>query len=289
MGDQFYVILPSNSSMDIYPDNKISNFKVHLANPLKLDSTKWEVGLSEIQFPHLWYNIREGKNTIEKEIHNLTLEEINYLYPIDDTADVTTETAKRIKLLSEKPDGVDITFRANITIPSGYYSSIEKLLEKLEEQDRRSIRPIAFKYEELSRCINVNIPKQCKLFFHDSDIAKCLGFKAQRIVEEGDKKSDVMSSIETNKVVYIYTDIIQNQHVGQFKVPLLRVIPVTSKYGEISCMQYDRPHFIPLSQADIHTIEINIKDDTGQFISFEAGRVLVTLVFRRKSAKFYND
>ena len=57
MGDQFYVILPSNSSMDIYPDNKISNFKVHLANPLKLDSTKWEVGLSEIQFPHLWYNM----------------------------------------------------------------------------------------------------------------------------------------------------------------------------------------------------------------------------------------
>ena len=47
-----------------------------------------------------------------------------------------------------------------------------------------------------------------------------------------------MSSIETNKVVYIYNDIIQNQHVGQFKVPLLRVIPVTLKYGEISCMQY---------------------------------------------------
>ena len=284
MDDQFYIILPSNSSMDIYPDNKICNFKVHLANPLKLKPSKWEVGLSEIQFPHLWHNIREGKNTIEKEIHNLTAEELNYLYPTDENG-----KEKREKLLSEKPDGVDIAFRAKITIPSGYYSNIEKLLEKLEEQDRRSIRPIVFKYEELSRCVNVNIPKQCKLFFHDSDIAKCLGFKAQRIVEEGDKKSDVMSSIETNKVVYIYTDIIQNQHVGQFKVPLLHVIPVTSKYGEISCMQYDRPHFIPLSQADIHTIEINIKDDTGQFISFEAGRVLVTLVFRRKSAKFYND
>ena len=65
-------------------------------------------------------------------------------------------------------------------------------MEKLEEQDRRSIRPIAFKYEELSRCINVNVPKQCKLFFHDSDIAKCLGFKAQRIVEEGDKNDHVI-------------------------------------------------------------------------------------------------
>ena len=68
---------------DIYPDNKISNFKVYLANPLQLDSAKWEVGLSEIQFPHLWYNIREGKNIIEKEILNLTVDELNYLYPIE--------------------------------------------------------------------------------------------------------------------------------------------------------------------------------------------------------------
>ena len=34
--------------------------------------------------------------------------------------------------------------------------------------------------------------------------------------------------------------------------------------------------------------EIDLKDDTGESISFESGKVIVTLVFRRKSAKFYN-
>ena len=97
MDDPFYIILPSNKQL-IYPDNKICNFKVHLANPLKLEPSKWEVGLSEIQFPHLWHNIREGKNTIEKEIHNLTTEELNYLYPTDENG-----KEKREKLLSEKP------------------------------------------------------------------------------------------------------------------------------------------------------------------------------------------
>ena len=253
--DQFYVILPSNSSMDIYPDNKISNFKVYLANPLQLDSAKWEVGLSEIQFPHLWYNIREGKNIIEKQILNLTVDELNYIYPIEKGKDIAAETAKRRKLMSEKSDEIVVAFRKKIIVPPGYYSNIEKLLEmlhRLEHED--DIRPTEFKYETHSRRVNVKVPKQCKINFLDSDIARCLGFKAQRIVEEGDHVSDVISSIETNKDVYVYTDIIQNQHVSQFKVPLLRVIPVTSKYSEIDCMQYDRPHFISINQNDIQTI-----------------------------------
>ena len=54
------------------------------------------------------------------------------------------------------------------------------------------IRPTEFKYETHPRRVNVNVPKQCKLNFLDSDIARCLGFKAQRIVEEGDHVSDVI-------------------------------------------------------------------------------------------------
>ena len=66
MSDQFYLTLPSNSSMDLYPDNKISSYKVNLPNTLHLDPLKWEVGLSEIQFVHTWYNVRKGKNIIRK-------------------------------------------------------------------------------------------------------------------------------------------------------------------------------------------------------------------------------
>ena len=46
-----YVTLPSNSSMDIYPDKKISSFKVNL--PETVDPEHREVALKEIQFPQL--------------------------------------------------------------------------------------------------------------------------------------------------------------------------------------------------------------------------------------------
>ena len=61
---EFYVTLPSNSSMQCFPDNKTSNFVTKLSRTPQLDG-EWEVGLAEIVYPHTWYNIREGKNSVE--------------------------------------------------------------------------------------------------------------------------------------------------------------------------------------------------------------------------------
>ena len=47
--------------MDIYPNNKISSFKVNLSETLQVDSERWEVALKEIQFPYLWYNVKKDK------------------------------------------------------------------------------------------------------------------------------------------------------------------------------------------------------------------------------------
>ena len=60
MESEFYVILPSNSSMQYFPDNKTSNFVTKLSKTVQLDG-ECEVGLAEIDYPHTWYNISEGK------------------------------------------------------------------------------------------------------------------------------------------------------------------------------------------------------------------------------------
>ena len=49
--------------MQYFPDNKTSNFVTKLPRTLQLDG-EWEVGLAEIDYPHTWYNIREGKNSV---------------------------------------------------------------------------------------------------------------------------------------------------------------------------------------------------------------------------------
>ena len=58
MNEQFYLVLPTKSSLNIFEENKTS-YKVQLPYPLELDITKWEVALSETQFPNNFSTIRE--------------------------------------------------------------------------------------------------------------------------------------------------------------------------------------------------------------------------------------
>ena len=266
MNNQFFIVLPSNSSMDLFPDNKTSNFKVHLSNNLELDSSRWEVALSEIQFQHTWYNIREGKNAIYKELKNVPHE-------------------KEI-----------VGIRTKITIPPGHYPSVVDILTELNKNDRtQKIRRTGYQFNALSQRTQITLPKLSKLDMNGSDIGRCLGFDRNSTLNntQSNKEMNIVSSYIAStenmyKSVYVYLDIIETQYVGDVRVPLLRVIPIFSKYGDVLCIKYDKPHFVSLNRSNIRTIEINLKDDAGEFISFEAGKAIITLVFRRKVSKFFD-
>ena len=272
---QFSVVLPSNSSMDVFPDNRTSSYKVVLPDTLELDRERYEVALSEIQFPVTWYNVRKGKNFFDKVVYNLTEDEFyerNAMIP---------EDMDRKSTADFKPP-IPITYK--ISIPSGYYSTPEEIVAQLNEGEAKMFRPIKFHYDPIGRRIKMEMEKDCVLQTRSSGIAVCLGFHAEEYKAENVKANFVSESIASvNSMyhsVYVYTNIIENQHTGNYKVPLLRVVPVRAKYGNLSCVNYDRPHFMPLSQSNVHTIEVDLRDSTGDLISFESGKVVVTLLFR---------
>lgn len=55
--DQFPMILTSDASMDIYPENRTSQFKVLLDSPLEIGDDEWEVCLQSINYPYSWTNV----------------------------------------------------------------------------------------------------------------------------------------------------------------------------------------------------------------------------------------
>ncbi len=277
---QFTIVLPSNSSMDVFPNNKTSSYKVVLPDTIDLDRERYEVALSEIQFPVTWYNIRQGRNFLNKVVYNLSDEEFQ------------DRNAMVAEGLDEKRDDfkrILVTYK--ISIPPGYYSSPEEIVNLLNEGESKMFRPIKFFYDPIGKRITMNMEKHCVLQMESSDIMLSLGFHQQEYKTSKDDAIFVSESIASVKSmyhsVYVYTNIIENQHTGNYKVPLLRVVPVRADYGQLSCVNYDRPHFVPLSQSNIQIIEVDLRDDTGDLISFESGKVLMTLLFRRKQAKFY--
>ena len=59
MATQFYLTLPSNSSMAYFPNNTVANFRVKLAETIDLHG-QWEVAFVGFHYPHTWPTIKKG-------------------------------------------------------------------------------------------------------------------------------------------------------------------------------------------------------------------------------------
>ena len=70
--------------------------------------------------------------------------------------------------------------------------------------------------------------------------------------------------------------------VGDAQVPLLRIIAVEGRDGEMIIRVFDPIEYCPLLQRRFQTVDTDIRDDTGSIVSFEKGRVVVTLHCRKR-------
>ena len=59
---EFQLTLPSNSSIEFFPNNKASDFTTKLPTPISLEGD-WELALIDIQYPHYSYNVPEDVGT----------------------------------------------------------------------------------------------------------------------------------------------------------------------------------------------------------------------------------
>ena len=91
-------------------------------------------------------------------------------------------------------------------------------------------------------------------------------FEAPRVVD-----------MQTFHSLFVYSNNIEYSTVGDRRAPLLRIVNVEGRYGNTVTKTYVNPHYVPLKQKLVDTIEIDIRDDTGQPIPFITGKVIVKL------------
>ena len=60
-GTHFYLTLPSNSSLGVFPDNKTTSYRVKLRQTIDLEGN-WEVGLYSVSYPNTWYTLQDGSD-----------------------------------------------------------------------------------------------------------------------------------------------------------------------------------------------------------------------------------
>lgn len=83
--------------------------------------------------------------------------------------------------------------------------------------------------------------------------------------------------------MYLYSDIIKYQMVGDIEAPLLGVLPCLPTTGSQVYWAFNPPYYIPLIKNDIDTIQIKVTTDAGDEVPFaDDGKVICRLNFRRK-------
>ena len=242
---EFYLTLPSNASMNVFPDNTLSDFSVRPPQPIELTG-EWEVCLKEIQYPRTWNNVRKTEN---------------HFYVRD------AKGIPRVFILKE-----------------GYYSNANDIIQGIDDaiDDRQTKDSIDIQFDKISRRFTINVLNGYSIAFSAS-IAIILGFGHSFSTINKKTVAPFVINLEGGlSSIYVYSDVIQAQIVGDSMVPLLRILSVEGKDGDIISKTFQDPPFYPVSRKTIDQIQVNIKDDTGRKVPFESGRVIVQLHFKQR-------
>ena len=239
--DGFYVTLPCNSSHSVYSDNKISSYRTKLARPLLLRGS-WEVGLCEIQYPRTW--------------------------------ETFTDEHATIILINKNNEATGIKLRV------GYYS---KLTDIVDEINKQSIAyGVTLGYDDVINKIYIDAKAGGSLTCY-AKLARILGFDngIASDFNKGRKYARYVADIHGGEyTLYVYTDIIEYQVVGDHFVPLLRCVQITGRNKETVTLKYDKPHYVRVSTSHISDIAIDVKTDLNYKVLFKYGKVIVKLHFR---------
>ena len=250
----FYLTLPSNSSIDTYPENSLAHYFTALPKRLSLDG-EWECGLSEIHYTRSWHNVNE----------------------------CTIDVAVKNRYGTYIPYGIVVP-EGDYKDPAAFIKEINKLTSIDWGLSDRSIAPFSLRY--LGGKVELTLQTETQLKLEES-LRAILGFKQNVFTNtRGPQKFVSELPIDLTKGVscmYVYTDIIKPRIVGDTTARLLRVLPIRGAQGETTTLDMQNIQYMDVSNPDFDTVELLICDGVGKKIPFTYGRVVVTLHFREKN------
>ena len=237
-GTHFYLTLPSNASMDVFPDNKIGSYHVRFPQTIDLNG-EWEVGLYSISYSNTWYTLQFKQNHI--------------YYSLDGGK----------------------SFWSSAIVDYGYYTSIPELIKYINTAMKKELGDtnITFSFNPRTHKVGVTLAtKHCVGLY--GQLSKILGFGGEDVKVRKSKESPYVAELHSITSIYVYCNIVQPQIVGNTSVPLLRTIPVGGKSGDVITKTITNIQYVPVQTKSFEDIEILLRTDTGDLVPFERGKVI---------------
>ena len=232
MASEFYLVLPSNASMGTHPNNTSTQYITYLPRRISL-SGDWECGLTEIHYPHDWYNVRNARLMVE---HAGKMETDTYF-------------------------------------ADGYYGSANMVVRALNDGVKGG--RVKLSYDPVTQNVCVHM-KGDTTFMLYGDLPDILGFGTgdavvtrtsldRKRLTQGYSIVDLRHGFES---LYVYSSTVEPRIVGDKIAPLLRIVPITERNGEMVTARFDHVQYIPVLSREFGSVETEIRDDTGRPVPF---------------------
>ena len=277
--NEFTIDFLINASMDVFNGNNMASFRNQLSQPIHLQG-EWQVALTSLSFPSNISNVNSGEIVVYKN-----------------SMSNPNESSNRSGQLRK--------------IRTGFYNSWEDLVSeivriaKLKQFDR--------KFDMIMQKLVLIFGENEGLSFQDDEIPRILGFKGtpdpahNGFVHIGYKTNFENGTSNTpnrhfgifpvditcgSQLIFVYLDIIEYQHVGDSRAPILKNIESEGrlKNGSLNTEApihhntYTNLDYKRLLSNNIQSIKVELRSETEKLIPFTGiGKVVISLKFQRTS------
>jgi hypothetical protein len=255
---QFYLTLPSNSKTT----NTAACFETSLPQQINLEGN-WECALCDFIYPNTWFNVLPDQATFQ-------------------FFDLDNNTRHKIKIVPSR------------------YETVQDLVKAINEaisfasKGQGFDKYIQLTYNELWKFVKLTVDqKHIKSLKFSEHVTYMLGFTHEQLT--GSKDAEMLKEVALHPpdmhggmhYLYLYCDVLQPQIVGNTLAPLLQVVNVEGRYMDIVNRTYISPHYVPVLKKCFSSIEINIKNDQNQLVTFAFGKCIVKLHFRKVQTNYF--
>ena len=182
-----------------------------------------------------------------------------------------------------------------VKIPAGYYPEVKDVCDTFRDDFVKEFNPEAV-LECLINAITgqarIQLPGYFITIFSSTDyFAKHLGHKTTIFEYNGVKYNWFNPTISSGlkraylddiHSIFVYSDIIDYQIVGNSKATLLGVLPVKGKHLQQQSWQFNPLQYMTVPKKSISTIQLQICTPKGDPVPFLSGDTLCRLHFKRK-------
>ncbi|EFO90332.1 hypothetical protein CRE_29162 [Caenorhabditis remanei] len=252
----FYITLVSNAQIE----STISNFKTSLPSSINFNKP-YEVALTSIIYP-------TSHDLISKNLESNGYYENEFLVWYE---------KKVVKC--KVPN-------CSFTSPSELIDILNQTLNKSLKTLTNASKPDAFLFtydQTFKRVTCEKMEKVSKVEFSDR-LSYFLGI--DKICDKFPKHGQY-SMFSGSDLMYIYSEgLVEPQTVSHMKVPLLKIISISSQnVGNVE-QSFITPLYVPVRCKEMNQIGIQIKNDRNHFIPFNSGKIVIVLHFRPISSSF---